>query len=176
MGLFLQDLFYTLERFFVTGGPVLLLIASAAVLLWALVLERLWYLHGGCQAQGRKVEALWQARNERSSWDAAVTRQSWISESRVLIDHNLSLIKTVIAICPLLGLLGTVTGMIEVFTVLAVSGGGDAKSMAAGVSKATIPTMAGMVVALSGVFVNIYITRTAKAEYQIIEERLMMEH
>ena len=52
-------------------------------------------------------------------------------------------------LCPLLGLLGTVTGMIEVFNVMAVTGGGDAKSMAGGVERSTIPTMAGMVSALS---------------------------
>lgn len=176
MGLFLQDLFYSLERFLDAGGPVLLLISLAAIALWVLILERLWYLHGEYQHHGKQVESMWNARTERSSWDAEVTRQSWISQSRVLVSHNLSLIKTLIAICPLLGLLGTVTGMIEVFTVLAVSGGSDAKLMAAGVSKATIPTMAGMVVALSGVFANIYLSRTAKAEYQIIEERLMLEH
>ena len=64
------------------------------------------------------------------------------------------MIKTLVSLAPLLGLLGTVTGMIGVFEVLATTGGGDARSMAAGVSQATIPTMAGMVAALSGVFGN----------------------
>ena len=50
------------------------------------------------------------------------------------------------------GLLGTVTGMVQVFDVVARQGTGDAQAMAAGVSKATIPTMAGMVVALSGLY------------------------
>ena len=47
-----------------------------------------------------------------------------------------------------MGLMGTVTGMIEVFDVMAISGSGNPRSMAAGVSKATVPTMAGMVAAL----------------------------
>jgi biopolymer transport protein ExbB len=66
--------------------------------------------------------------------------------------------------------------MIEVFNVLAVTGGGDAKSMASGVSRATIPTMAGMVAALSGVFGNTLITRTAEREAQLFEDHLTMDH
>jgi len=50
-----------------------------------------------------------------------------------------------------MGLLGTVTGMIEVFDVMALSGSSNARLMAGGVFKATIPTMAGMVAALSGI-------------------------
>jgi len=68
----------------------------------------------------------------------------------------MSLIQTCVALAPLFGLLGTVTGMIEVFQVMAFTGGGDARSMAGGVSKATLPTMAGMTTALSGVFATIY--------------------
>ncbi|MBR9812954.1 MotA/TolQ/ExbB proton channel family protein, partial [bacterium] len=62
------------------------------------------------------------------------------------------IITSLIALCPMMGLLGTVTGMIEVFDVMALQGTGDARSMAGGVSRATLPTMAGMVVALSGLF------------------------
>ena len=54
--------------------------------------------------------------------------------------------------CPLIGLLGTVTGMIFVFETMAQQGTGNPRLMAAGISQATIPTMAGMVAALSGVF------------------------
>ena len=49
-------------------------------------------------------------------------------------------------------LLGTVYGMIEVFEVLAVLGTGNPRAMSTGVAKATIPTMAGMTIALSGYF------------------------
>ncbi|TNC90931.1 MAG: hypothetical protein CSH36_11500 [Thalassolituus sp.] len=62
------------------------------------------------------------------------------------------MIGAMIAVCPLLGLLGTVTGMIEVFDTLAIAGTGNARAMAGGISKATLPTMAGLVVALSGLY------------------------
>ena len=59
---------------------------------------------------------------------------------------------------------------------MAVTGGGDAKSMAGGVSKATIPTMAGMVAALSGVFANTYVTRIAERESELLEDHLTTDH
>ena len=86
------------------------------------------------------------------------------------------MIKTLVALAPLFGLMGTVTGMIEVFNIMAVTGGGDAKSMAGGVSKATIPTMAGMVAALSGVFANTYVTQIAERESVLLEDHLTTDH
>jgi len=80
-----------------------------------------------------------------------------------------------VALCPLLGLMGTVTGMIEVFDVMAVSGSGNARSMASGVSKATIPTMAGMVGALSGVFLATLLTQKVTNEVDILEEELSQD-
>ena len=80
------------------------------------------------------------------------------------------------ALCPLLGPLGTVTGMITVFDVMAVSGTGNARSMAAGVSQATIPTMGGMVAALSGMFPAIYLERQAKRRTSEFEDHLASSH
>ena len=88
----------------------------------------------------------------------------------------MSVITTLVALCPLLGLLGTVTGMIEVFNVMAVTGGGDAKSMAGGVERTTIPTMAGMVAALSGLFANTYLQRIASREQLSLEDQLTADH
>ena len=69
------------------------------------------------------------------------------------LNQYLMLIKTLVAICPMVGLLGTVTGMITVFETMATHGTGNPRLMAAGISMATVPTMAGMVAALSGLFV-----------------------
>ena len=99
-----------------------------------------------------------------------------VSRARMKINQYLPIIKTLVALCPLLGLLGTVTGMIEVFNIMAVTGGGDAKSMAGGVQQATIPTMAGMVAALSGVFANTYITRVAQHESEYLRDNLTTDH
>ena len=99
-----------------------------------------------------------------------------ISEVSVKIDQNIMIIKTLVALAPLFGLLGTVTGMIVVFDVMAFTGGGDAKAMAGGVSQATVPTMSGMVAALSGVFGMTYVERSAEREKHLLEDHLTMDH
>jgi biopolymer transport protein ExbB len=74
------------------------------------------------------------------------------------------------------GLLGTVTGMIEVFDVMASTGSGNARGMAAGVSKATLPTMAGMVAALSGMLFSIQLERFARDESERVADSLEVVH
>jgi biopolymer transport protein ExbB len=92
------------------------------------------------------------------------------------VERNIALIQTCVALCPLLGLLGTVTGMVEVFEVMAISGSGNPRSMASGVSKATIPTMAGMVAALSGIAMSTYLLRKAGRERELITDHLVISH
>ena len=176
MQLLLLDALEAINRFFAAGGPVLYPIAVLAFVMWVLMLERAWYYFTAYRDDKRRAIAIWERRPERCSWHAHVIRDKLISETHIKIDRHLSLIKTMIALCPLFGLLGTVTGMIDVFTILSVTGGGDAKSMASGVSRATIPTMAGMVAALSGVLANIYIARKASRERKLIVEHLTLDH
>ena len=176
MPFYLLDALEAINNFFNSGGPVLYLIAVLTFVMWILMLERFWYYFVDYRHDVRRVIDAWESRSERQSWAARAIRDKLISETRIKIDQNLALIKTLIAICPLFGLLGTVTGMIDVFAILSITGGADAKSMAGGISRATIPTMAGMVAALSGVFANIYISRTASRERQLIEEHLTMDH
>ncbi len=163
-------------RFMDMGGNVLWLIAILLFAMWALIFERVWYFKAGWKKDVAKAIAKWEGRAERNSWEAYAIREKLISEARMQINQYLPVIKTLVALCPLLGLLGTVTGMIEVFNIMAVTGGGDAKSMAGGVSRATIPTMAGMVAALSGVFANTYVTRVAQRESEFLEDNLTTDH
>ncbi len=158
------------------GGDVLWLIAGLLFLMWMLIFERIWYFQFGWKADVSEVIALWESRSERKSWEAQQIRMKLISQARMRINQYLPIIKTLVALCPLLGLLGTVTGMIEVFNIMAVTGGGDAKSMAGGVQQATIPTMAGMVAALSGVFANTYVTRIAQRESEFLQDNLTTDH
>ncbi len=86
------------------------------------------------------------------------------------------MIQACVALCPLLGLLGTVTGMIEVFHVMASSGTSNARAMAGGVSKATVPTMAGMVAALSALFVSFWLQRQHVRERELLAEHMTLDH
>ena len=164
------------SRFMDMGGNVLWLIAVLLFFMWTLIFERVWYFKTGWKKDASNAIALWEGRSERQSWNAKQIREKLISEARMRIYQYLPVIKTLVALCPLLGLLGTVTGMIEVFNIMAVTGGGDAKSMAGGVSRATIPTMAGMVAAISGVFANTYVTRNAERQSQFLEDNLTTDH
>ena len=172
----LGDLFEVLLRFMDKGGDVLWLIAALLFVMWILIFERVWYFQFGWKKDVAEVIAKWEGRAERKSWEAKQIRMMLISKTRMQINRYLPLIKTMVALCPLLGLLGTVTGMIEVFNIMAVTGGGDAKSMAGGVQQATIPTMAGMVAALSGVFANTYVTRIAQRESEFLRDNLTTDH
>jgi biopolymer transport protein ExbB len=163
-------------RFMEMGGNVLWLIAVLLFVMWMLIFERIWYFKIGWKNDVSKIIDAWESRPERKSWEAHQIREKLVSQARLQINQYLPVIKTLVALCPLLGLLGTVTGMIEVFNIMAVTGGGDAKSMAGGVSRATIPTMAGMVAALSGVFGNTYVTRTAARESAFLADNLTTDH
>ena len=162
--------------FLETGGRVLFYIGLTTLAMWTIILERFWYFRRGHPAYAKGIQETWEARSDRSSWNAHQIRRLLISEVQTRLDQGLITIKTLVALCPLLGLLGTVTGMIEVFNIMAVTGGGDAKSMAGGVSRATIPTMAGMVAALSGVFANTYVTRIAERQSAFLEDNLTTDH
>ncbi|GAA6167938.1 MotA/TolQ/ExbB proton channel family protein [Sessilibacter corallicola] len=172
----LSDALEAINGFIASGGDILLWIALLTFLMWTLIFERVWYFKFGLRSDSNAALALWEARSERKSWEAHRIRDALISRVSIKVNSNLDVIGSLVALAPLLGLLGTVTGMIEVFNVLAVTGGGDAKSMAGGVSKATIPTMAGMVAALSGVFGSTYVNRVAERENHLFADHLTMDH
>lgn len=165
-----------IRRFMEAGGDVLWIIAIVTFVMWTLAFERFWYFRTTLRRDVDDTIRTWEARRERKSWAAHQIRQKLVSETVENIQSNLPMIQALVTLCPLLGLLGTVTGMIEVFHIMAVTGGGDAKSMASGVSKATIPTMAGMVAALSGVFANTYIKGIAGRESQLLADHLTTDH
>ena len=173
----MAELLDTIMAFMDKGGNVLGIIATLVFFMWTLIVERfIYFLGGGWKSDRLLAVDAWEDRAERKSWNAKQIRLKLLSESRSVINDNMAVIATCVALCPLLGLLGTVTGMIEVFNVMAVTGGGDAKSMAGGVERSTIPTMAGMVAALSGLFANTQLQRMALREQQLLEDQLTSDH
>ncbi|KAA1153255.1 MotA/TolQ/ExbB proton channel family protein [Pseudoalteromonas distincta] len=172
----LIDSINAIRDFLDTGGQVLLVIGVLIFAMWLLILERFIYFLNGFRSYKHALKATWINRAERDSWNAEQIREAMISRAGMRLNTNLSLINVMVALCPLLGLLGTVTGMIEVFDVMAITGTGSARSMASGVSKATIPTMAGMVGALSGVFASTYLQRKAKREVELLQDSMVLDH
>ncbi|MDH5671261.1 MAG: MotA/TolQ/ExbB proton channel family protein [Myxococcales bacterium] len=151
-GMTTQQVFEAVQAFIERGGDVLYLVFGVTALMWTMILERSWYMRVTHRFHVKAVLAQWKARKDHNSWYAEQIRRMLVAQVAERLHHSLNMIKTCVALCPLLGLLGTVTGMIEVFDVMAVAGNGNPRAMASGVSMATIPTMAGMVAALSGLY------------------------
>jgi|TARA_B110000263_G_scaffold164384_1_gene143172 biopolymer transport protein ExbB len=171
----MTETFIAVRDFLEMGGQVLNVIAVVIFLMWMLILERITYFQSELKTLKASIKSTWNARIDKKSWASEALREKLISEFNMSANQYLPIIKTLVALCPLLGLMGTVTGMIEVFDVMAVSGSGNARSMASGVSKATIPTMAGMVGALSGVFLATLLTQKVTNEVDILEEELSQD-
>lgn len=156
--------FNGLQEFLGVGGNVLFVIMIATFAMWTFIVERYAYYRLAHKATKKRLKAEWKAREDKRSWRAHAIRDEMISEIKFKTDQNVGIIKTLVAIAPLLGLLGTVTGMISVFDVMALSGSSSARLMAGGIFKATIPTMAGMVSALSGLYFSNQLDRRSKRE------------
>ncbi len=169
----LPDLISPVRDFLEAGGEVLYMILAVTFLMWMLILERAWYFRFGHPREARRAHEQWEAWRNDTSWYAYQIRRRLVAEVQQKLDHSILMIQTLVAVCPLLGLLGTVTGMIEVFDVMAISGTGNTRAMASGVSKATIPTMAGMVAALSGLVFGVQLARFARHEGERIADRLV---
>jgi biopolymer transport protein ExbB len=167
--------FQSLEDFFQLGGWVLKWILLAAVLMWTLILERYWYLaRVHPQRLARRLE-LWRGRRERRSWCARRIREQLISELKVGLSAPLPLIRVMVPLAPLLGLLGTVTGMLEVFDGMTAAGSSDIRAMAYGVSHAMIATLAGLVVSLIGLFFSVQLSARVRAESERLWDLLLPE-
>lgn len=172
--LLLQESIEAVVAFMELGGEILFVIFFVTVALWTLILERLWYTQVVHRLYFRKVVKEWNARSDRHSWNARQIRRMLASQVMDRMESSLPMIKALVAVCPLLGLLGTVTGMIEVFDVLSSGGSGNARAMASGVSRATIPTMAGMVAALSGVYMSAQLQRFVLTERIRVDDGLAL--
>ena len=143
--------------------------------LWVLIIERFAFFKTEVPKIKKATEEKWKGTGSHMSWEAHRIREMILSQAKSEVFKFIPMIKTLVALCPLLGLLGTVTGMIAVFDVMAVAGTGNARMMASGISMATIPTMAGMVAALSGLYFGSMLEKKAKTVTENLSEQLTFE-
>ena len=139
-----------LEDLFSRGGPVLYLLFLVTLSIWFIIISK--YLFNII------LEKNW-VKSEYDQYASHITHSNkdkfedfFLIRIRRVSTNRLKTLDGLIALCPMLGLLGTVYGMIEVFEVLSFLGTGNPRAMSSGVAKATIPTMASMVITLFGLY------------------------
>jgi biopolymer transport protein ExbB len=167
------------------GGPVgytiiVLGIAGGAVAVWRFF---------ALTAVGRRVAA--QAKQQHGGADNPLGRLMQVYEANPGVDtetlelrldeavmrelppleRGLTTIRVISVVAPLLGLLGTVTGMIKTFQVITLFGTGDPKMMAAGIAEALVTTMLGLIVAIPLTFLHSLVSDRSKAVTEVLDEQ-----
>ncbi|WP_415057230.1 MotA/TolQ/ExbB proton channel family protein [Halopseudomonas sp.] len=170
------------------GGWLMLPIVLSSVIAAAIVIERLWALRSSRVAPPALLGQVWQwvrdkqldtarlksirgdsplgeimaAGLSNSKHGREIMKES-IQEAAGKVIHELerylNTLGTIAAITPLLGLLGTVIGMIDVFSAIMIQGTGNTGVLAGGISKALITTAAGLTVAIPALFFHRFFVR-----------------
>lgn len=138
---------------FEQGGLTLWAILLASILLWILIVERYWFHWREMPRMRARLYGEWETERDTVA-DLIVFRriEALVDDLRAEARRNLLALNALTVILPLLGLLGTVSGMIKVFEVITVFGSGNTRGMASGISEALVTTMAGLFTALSGIY------------------------
>lgn len=183
---FLITHYLRLEDYIDAGGVTMLPLVLVSLGMWLLIVERALFFRRLYRKNMPLQQALAHIRDnrlpdpshyrgvvsllvarfiQRRSHDRLLDRfildETVVFINRSLTDY-LAIIGVLAAIAPLLGLLGTVTGMIGTFDVLSVFGTGNAKGMAGGISEALITTQTGLMVAIPGLYMKGFLDRRAR--------------
>lgn len=144
--------FTSILDFFDRGGPVIVVLFILAIIMTSLLLERLIFFISELKNLSKEAQIDIEATKTTNAWLFDKIKLKNVSIINLKANRNILLIQGLIALCPLLGLLGTVTGMIEVFDIMAITGTGNARAMASGIARATLPTMTGLFISIVGLF------------------------
>lgn len=181
----IHDQYLRFLGYFEDGGPLMYPLLVVSLIMWLLILERTFFL-GKLYRKNmtlsvaeehirenrypdskkyRGVMALLVGRFlDLRSGDQELDRYI-LDETVLAINHrltnHLASIGVLAAIAPLFGLLGTVTGMIATFDVLAIFGTGNSRAMAGGISEALITTQTGLLLAVPGLYMKSFLSRRA---------------
>ena len=144
----ITDIFKTYSNFLYQGGPVVLILFFISIYLFVLIFAK--FKHLFFDMHGIQDEYKENLANIKNDDLYLLNITSLKCDYKSIVKKDFYIIQTLIALCPILGLLGTVTGMIEVFDVVSFFGTGNARALASGITKATLPTMTGMAISIVG--------------------------
>ncbi|MEH6648984.1 MAG: MotA/TolQ/ExbB proton channel family protein [Motiliproteus sp.] len=179
-----------------SGGWLMLPILLCSIIALAIAVERLWTLRPSRIAPKYLVANVWQLvqqnaltadklveiRNGSALGQILVSGLNYSKQGREIMKESieetatkvvhelerfLNPLGTIAAIAPLLGLLGTVVGMIKVFSEIMIQGTGNANVLAGGISEALITTAAGLTVAIPALVMHRYFIR--RVDFLVVE-------
>ncbi|WP_196137410.1 MotA/TolQ/ExbB proton channel family protein [Aliikangiella sp. G2MR2-5] len=172
------------ERVMNYAGPVGAAIGVVLALGLLLVLERLFTLlslRGKMRAQAKsstpgnnplgRIMAVYLANKDDDVENLELKLDEAVLKETPRIERGITVIKVFAAVAPLMGLLGTVTGMIETFQSITLYGTGDPKIMAGGISSALITTVLGIVAALPLILTHSVVSGISKGLIHTLEEQ-----
>ena len=152
------------------GGPFVFWIFMNGVVLWTLILERYWYFFRVLPGEADEMLARWKARPNKETWASGQIRRAMLSRLNSGMSSTLPLLRAMVPLAPLLGLIGTVSGMLEVFDSMALRGSADARTMASGVSHAMICTLTGLAVSITGLYPSFYFQNRAQRQTELLAD------
>ncbi len=186
----------------ISGGPVMIPLGILSMVAFAIIIDRLWTLRRSNYLQDARIETLsglLAGNNFRGATEycrrypgpftelvAALVenRNAPYDELKEILEdtgrlqlmglqRGLPALATIVAGAPLLGLLGTVIGMIKIFAVVATAGSGITEALSAGISQALITTATGLVIAIPALFTHSYLESRAVGILSEIESQIL---
>lgn len=167
------ELYWQAVDFLRQGGWIMIPLVAASLAMWTLILGRLAeYRRLSRGNLGQIIRREFQAaRSGHPALDREILQEVALHWRRRL-DRRLALIGVLAAIAPLLGLLGTVLGMIQTFDVISLFGTGNARAMAGGISVALVTTQMGLLVAIPGLLMSNRLGRLSRDLRTTLEEEV----
>ena len=180
----IKELLFSMEYYISSGGIVMFPILGISFFMWILIINRLLFLrklyvknisrnmagelvknskmpHEKYQgASSLLIREFLAARSHDPELDDFILDET-VVRLNLSLDSYLLLIKVLAGIAPLLGLLGTVMGMMETFDVITLFGTGNTRAMASGISVALITTQTGLMVSIPGLYMTGFLSRRA---------------
>jgi len=182
----LENQFVNITEYFIEGGVIMYPLLFVSIVMWILIINRIIFFKKMGKKYISRKEALdyilsgnfdpdemmyrditgviigefLKNRTCNSSLDAFIMDEI-ILKVLYSLDKYLNLISILATIAPLLGLLGTVIGMVKTFDVISFFGTGNPKAMASGISEALITTQTGLIIAIPGIYMNNFLNKRA---------------
>ncbi|MFP4573323.1 MAG: MotA/TolQ/ExbB proton channel family protein [Desulfobacterales bacterium] len=178
----LEDVLY----YFYQGGPIMLPLLGISLWAWGLIAERIYFffVNTGPDMEldlvdqhlpktaapfsdrcGQVCHAMalgfCEQRCGAPDLDSRILEENWLRQKK-RIHRGLSMLAALAAAAPLLGLFGTVLGMIDTFEVISLFGTGNARALAGGISEAMISTQSGLLVGIPALLMCIFLRQQAR--------------